>query len=89
MTRASDRTHLPDGDLHWRVGRIEDKLNHFHEKNSAREVALAVMQVDIHHIKVGQEKLYAGLNRVLWAIAIVAIGVITTFALSGGFIAPH
>jgi len=41
---------------------------------------IAVLKTDLNYIRASQEKVVAGLNRILWAVALVLIGGVGSFA---------
>lgn len=80
-------------DLHARVNRLEDKQTIAIERDHQRDLQLATLTVDVKHIRDGQDKMTAGINKVLWAIALwlltgalgglwflISNGLLTTFS---------
>lgn len=76
-------------DLHARMGRVEVSVAQAHTESAARDTQIALMKSDISTIKEGTEKIYSGINRILWAIALGIVGAATTFVLNGGFVILH
>jgi hypothetical protein len=73
-------------DLHKRIGRVEDGMAQARLESAQRDTQIALMKADIGHIKTGQDKIYSGINRILWAVGLSVLGAATTFVLSGGFV---
>ena len=71
-------------DLHKRVGRLEDEVRTQAKESAQAKTEMAVMGRDISHIRESTDKVTAGINRILWAIGLTAVGMLTTFVLSGG-----
>lgn len=45
---------------------------------------VAVMQRDIAYIKEGQDKVVAGINKLMWSIILSVVAAFMAFALGGG-----
>jgi len=45
---------------------------------------IAVLKTDLGYIRVSQEKVVAGMNRILWSMALVLIGGVGSFVINGG-----
>lgn len=73
-------------DLHNRMGRLEESVSQSRMESAHRDTQMALMKSDISSIKGGQDKIYAGINRILWAVGLAVVGAATTFIMSGGFI---
>lgn len=92
MAYMHDIEHLPAAtdpiliDLHGRVGRLERTYADLKENDNRAFTELALIKQDIHYIKDGQDKLYLGVNRLLWAFGLAVIGATSTFILSGGLL---
>lgn len=76
--------HDPVIDLHIRVGRLEDAFLSQKGEQLAMKSDMALMTKDIGYIKAGQDKLYAGINRILWAIGLIVLTAVAGFILNGG-----
>ena len=68
------------------VERLEDGLNTMRETQQKTATEIALMQKDLGYIKVSQDKVTQGINRILWAIALSVLGAGSTFILSGGLV---
>lgn len=75
-------------DIHARLSKLEERFQEFREGDAARETATALLIKDMDYLKKSTDKLSSGINRVFWAIGLSAVGVVTHFALSGGFNLP-
>lgn len=73
-------------DLYGRVQRLEDGLNTMRDTQQKTATEIALMQKDLGYIKVSQDKVTQGINRILWAIALSVLGAGSTFILSGGLV---
>ena len=73
-------------DLHARMARVEDVVERTRRESAHRDTQIALMKADISSIVSGQNKIFAGINRILWAVALGIIGAATTFVLSGGLV---
>lgn len=71
-------------DLHIRVGRLEDAFLEQKDKQNAMQLDLSLMKQDLTHIRSGQEKLYSGINRILWAIGLAVLTAVSAFVINGG-----
>lgn len=73
-------------DLHYRMGRLEDSVALNRVESAQRDTQIALVKADIGTIKAGQDKIYSGLNRILWTVGLGIAGAATTFVMSGGLI---
>lgn len=73
-------------DLHSRVGKLEESVREAQAADHLANLDLVVMKKDIEYIKLGQDKLNAGLTKLMWTVITAVVGVIVSFALGGGLI---
>jgi hypothetical protein len=73
-------------DLHNRMGRLEESVAHSRLESARRDGHMALLKADVASIRGGQDKIYAGINRILWAVGLAVVGAATTFVMSGGFV---
>ena len=73
-------------DLYGRVQRLEDGLTTMRDTQQKTATEIALMQKDLGYIKISQDKVTQGINRILWAIALSVLGAGSTFILSGGLV---
>ena len=73
-------------DLHARMGRLENTVAQAHTESAARDTQIALMKADISVIKDGQNKIFSGLNRILWTVGLGIAGAFGTFIMSGGYV---
>ena len=71
-------------DLHQRVGRLENSFGTLKETQQSNATELALIQKDVGYIRLAQDKVAQGINRILWAIALSILGAALTFVMSGG-----
>ena len=84
MTTSTDRGSWPDRDhafidLHGRVTALENK-------DAQNSTELALLKRDIAYIKVSQDKVTSGINRLLWIVIGSVVAAASTFILSGGLV---
>lgn len=73
-------------DLHHRVGRLENGFGDLKDTQQRNGTELALIQKDVGYIRIAQDKVSLGVNRILWAIAISVIAAVITFITSGGLV---
>lgn len=78
-----------------RLAKVEEDQRYIHDTITSVKAELAkthgdfktevaVMQRDISYIKEGQDKVVAGINKLLWAIILSVVAAFMAFALKGG-----
>ena len=84
-------------ELQARLTKLEDDHRHLQTAITAVQTELAkthgdfktevaVMQRDIAYIKEGQDKVVAGINKLMWSIILSVISAFMVFALGGGLV---
>lgn len=78
------QTEPDTAELKARMERIEQIQNSMVKEHYALDAEIKGIMKDIGYIKEGQDKVSAGINKILWAVGLSILAAFMTFVVNGG-----